>query len=104
MRGVRPAIHLVGTAALALNKSIAKVGSELSGAIGASTIGNDNFSSRRSLAQMREKSPYQRCLIKNRNNDRKLHSNRFFKSLLVASRGFARNFGFEWNKVFPSCL
>ena len=103
MRGVRPAIHLVGTAALALNKSIAKVGSELSGAIGASTIGNDNFSSRRSLAQMREKSPYQRCLIKNRNNYRKLHSNRFFKSegLRAALLG---NFRFEWNKVFPSCL
>ncbi len=86
MRGIRPAIHLVGTAALALNKSIAKVGSALSGAICASAIGDDNFGSRRSLAQMREKSPYQRRLIKNRYNNRNLHSNRFFKSL---STGFA---------------
>jgi hypothetical protein len=77
VRGVRPTIHLVGTAALTLNKSIAKVGSEFSGAIGASTVGDDNFGSRRSLAQMREKSPYQRRLIKNRNNNRNLHSSAF---------------------------
>jgi len=77
---------LPGTAALALNKSIAKVGGEMSGAIGASTIGDNNFGSRRSLAQMLKKRAYQRCLIKNWNDDRELHSDRFFKSL---STGFA---------------
>jgi hypothetical protein len=77
VRRVRPAIHLPGTTALALNKSIAKVGSEISRAIGASAIGDDDFDSRRSLTQMREKSLYQRRLIKNRNNDGNLHSSIF---------------------------
>jgi len=99
---------LIGTAALTLDKSIAKVGSELSCAVGASTIGDNNFGSRRSLAQMLKKRAYQRCLIKNWNDDRELHSNRFFKSLSSgessARMAVPGNFGFEWNKVFPSCV
>ncbi len=68
-RGVRSCIHLRGTTSLALNKLIAETCSEVSRAIGASTIGDNDFGSRRSLAQVREKSPYQRRLIENRNND-----------------------------------
>jgi hypothetical protein len=68
-RGVRSCIHLVGTTSLALNKLIAETCSEVSRAIGTFTIGDDNLGSRRSLAQVREKSPYQRRLIENRNND-----------------------------------
>jgi len=83
---IRPTIHLPSTAALGLHKSITKVGSKLSCAVGASTIGDDNFGSRRSLAQMLKERAYQRCLIKNWNDDRELHSHRFFKSL---STGFA---------------
>jgi hypothetical protein len=69
VRGVRPGIHLVGTTALAFDKPIAEACSEISRAIGTFTIGDDNLGSRRSLAQVREKSPYQRRLIENRNND-----------------------------------
>jgi hypothetical protein len=58
---------------LALNKPIAMTCSEFSGAIRTSAIGDNNFGSERSLAQVSEKSSYQRCLIKDRNNDRKLH-------------------------------
>jgi hypothetical protein len=68
-RGMRPGIHLRGTTPLALNKPIAEACCEISRVIGASTIGHNNFRSRRSLAQVREKSPYQRRLIENRNND-----------------------------------
>ena len=68
-RGVRSCIHLRGTTSLALNKLIAEAYSKVSRAIGASTIGDNDFGSRRSFAQVREKSPYQRRLIENRNND-----------------------------------
>src|SRR6266478_7183443 len=68
-RGVRSCIHLRSPTPLALNKLVAMTCSEFSGAIGASTIGDNDFSSRRSLAQVREKSPYQWRLIENRNND-----------------------------------
>jgi hypothetical protein len=83
MRSVRPGIHLPGTIALALDNPIAKACSEISRAIGASTICDNDFGSGRSLAKVREKSPYQGRLIENRNNDRKLHcltplANRFF--------------------------
>jgi len=102
---IRPTIHLPSTAALGLHKSITKVGSKLSCAVGASTIGDDNFGSRRSLAQMLKERAYQRCLIKNWNDDRELHSHRFFKSLSTGfAWAFARKFGFEWNKVFSSCV
>ncbi len=85
-RGVRSCIHLVGTTQLALNEAIAETCSEVSRAIGASAIGDNNFGSRRSLAQMLKKRAYQGCLVKNWNDDRELHSNRFFKS---PSTGFA---------------
>ena len=73
MRSMRPGIHLPGTIALALDNPIAKACSEISRAIGASTICDNDFGSGRSLAKVREKSPYQGRLIENRNNDRKLH-------------------------------
>ena len=102
--GIGSDVHLFRTAALAASDNlIAEALRQLVGAVSARAIDDNNFRSRRSLAQMREKSPYQRCLIKNRNDDRELHSNRFFKSerLRAALLG---NFRFEWNKVFPSCL
>src|SRR5207245_4480195 len=71
-RGACARLHLVGTAALGLHKSITQVGSELSGTISASTIGDDNFGSRRSLAQMLQERAYQRCLIQNLHDDREL--------------------------------
>ncbi len=80
MRGVRPGIHLRSPTPLALNKLVAMTCSEFSGAIGASAIGDNNFGSGRSLAQMLKKRAYQGCLVKNWNDDRELHSNRFFKS------------------------
>jgi hypothetical protein len=67
---MRRRIHLPGTPLLARNEPVANVGSEISRAIGASTIGYNNFRSRRSLPQVREKSSYQRRLVENRNNDR----------------------------------
>jgi hypothetical protein len=69
VRGLRPGIHLPGTTRLALNKPIAEACSEISRAIGTFTIGDNNFGPRRSLTHVREKSPYQRRLVENRNND-----------------------------------
>ena len=86
VRGVRPGIHLPGTTPLALNEPIAEACREISRPIDASTVGDNNFGSRRSLAQMLKKRAYQGCLVKNWNDDRELHSNRFFKS---PSTGFA---------------
>src|SRR5438128_2522526 len=86
VRGVCPGIHLRSPTPLALNKPIAMICSEFSGAIRTSAIGDNNFGSRRSLAQMLKKRAYQGFLVKNRNDDRELHSNRFFKS---PSTGFA---------------
>jgi hypothetical protein len=68
-RGVRPGIHLPGTIPLALNNPIAEGRGEIGRTISAFTIGNNNFRFRRSLAQMPEKSSYQRCLVENWNND-----------------------------------
>ena len=80
-------VHLHRTAAFAApNKLIAKPRSKLVRAVGACTIDHNDFRSSRSLAQMLEKGAYQRRLIKNWNDDRELHSDRFFKSL---STGFA---------------
>jgi hypothetical protein len=73
VRGVCPGIHLRSPTPLALNKPIAKARSEISGAIGTFAIGDNNFGSGRSFAQMHEKWPYQQYFIKDRNNDRKLH-------------------------------
>jgi len=104
VRGVCPSIHLRSPTPLALNKPIAMTCSEVSGVIRTSAIGDNNFGSGRSLAQMLKKRAYQRCLVENRNNDRELHSNRFFKSPYRLRVALLGNFGFEWNKVFPSCV
>ncbi len=69
VRGVCPSIHLRSTTPLALNKLVAKTHSEPSRAIDASAIGDNNFGSGRSFAQMLKKRAYQRCLVENRNND-----------------------------------
>jgi hypothetical protein len=50
VRGVCPSIHLRSPTPLALNKPIAMTCSEFSGTIRTSAIGDNNFSSRRSLA------------------------------------------------------
>jgi len=55
---MRAAIHLPGTTALALNELIAGARRKLSGAIGASAVGHNDFGSRRPLAQMLEKRAY----------------------------------------------
>ncbi len=54
-------------------KLIAEPCRETIGAIGACTIGDNDFGSGRPLAQMGEKWLYQRRLIKNWNNNRDLH-------------------------------
>ena len=58
VRGMRAGIHLPGTTALALNELIAGARRKLSGAIGASAVGHNDFGSRRPLAQMLEKRAY----------------------------------------------
>jgi hypothetical protein len=73
VRSTRPRIHLYGPTRCALNKLIAKGRGESSCAIGASAVRDDNLGFGRSLAQMREKSPYQLRLVEHRNNDRELH-------------------------------
>src|SRR5204863_9796165 len=83
MRSMHHVIHLAATIAQPVDNPIAKACSEISRAIGASTVCDNDFGSGRSLAKVREKSPYQGRLIENRNNDRKLHcltplANRFF--------------------------
>jgi hypothetical protein len=100
-RAVRPDIHLRGATPLAHNKPIAEACSQISRAIGAFTICDNNFGSRRSLAQMRDRSPYQRRLVENRNNDRKLHclipfANRLFSLTNFPSKEFC------WNKKVAS--
>jgi len=58
-------IHLHGATSLAFNELIAKFGSEPIGAIGAAAVCDNDLRFRRSLAQMLKKRPYQRCLVKN---------------------------------------
>ena len=76
-RGERAGIHLPGTTAIALDKPITKSGSEPICAIGASAVCNNDLRFRRSLAQVLKKWSYQRRLVKNRDDDRDLHSNAF---------------------------
>jgi hypothetical protein len=73
VRGMCPGIHLHGTTPLTRNKPIAMTCSDFSGAIRTSAIGNNDFRSGRSLAQVREEASYQRRLVEDGNNDRKLH-------------------------------
>jgi len=51
-RGARTGIHLYGPITLAYENIITKVSREISRAIGASAIGDDNFSASRSFAQV----------------------------------------------------
>jgi hypothetical protein len=82
-------IHLHGPIGLAPDKLIAKVLGKLRRSIGASPVCDNNFSFRRSLAQMSQKPTYQRRFIKNRNNDRELHSKRatqMFRRCVIFSK------------------
>jgi hypothetical protein len=81
---------LYGAIALAQHKLIAKPRREISRAIRASALGDDNFSASCSLAQLSQEWSYQRRLVEDRNNDRDLHRNGFSNS-----PDFARKFGFE---------
>jgi hypothetical protein len=54
-RSVRPGVHLRRTTPLARDKPIAESCSEVGRPISAFTICDNNFSSRRSLAQVRNK-------------------------------------------------
>jgi hypothetical protein len=73
-RGAAASIHLYCSIALVHDKLIAKTPSEIGRAIRAFTICDNNLCSWRSFAQLVKKWPYQRCLIKDRNNDRELRS------------------------------
>jgi hypothetical protein len=75
----RPGIHLYGPIGFASNKLIAKARGEVDRAIGTSAVRDNNLSFGRALAQMLKKWPYQQRLIKDRNNDRELRSNAFFR-------------------------
>jgi hypothetical protein len=81
-RGVATSIHLYCPVASGLNDLITKARAEGNCVIGASAVSDDNFSAGRSLTQMSQKRPNQRCLIEYRNNDRGLHSTTFSKSPL----------------------
>jgi hypothetical protein len=78
-RSPRTGIHLYGPIGLASNKPIAKASDEVNRAIGTSAVCDNDLSFGRSLAQMQKKRPYQQRLIKDRNNDRQLHSNAFLR-------------------------
>ena len=80
MRNAGAGIHLNGTTAIALDKLITKTGGEPICTIGASTVRNNNLSFGRSLAEMLKTWPYQRRLIKDRNNDREPRSNAFLRT------------------------
>ncbi len=77
--GARAGIHLPATTAIARDKLITKAESEPICAIGASAVCNDDLRFRRSLAQMLKKRSYQRRFVEYRDNDRELHSERFYK-------------------------
>jgi hypothetical protein len=69
LRHTAASVHLYCSTAFAHDKLIAKAPSEISCAIGASTIGDNNLASRRSLAHLLKKWPYQRRFVKDGNND-----------------------------------
>jgi hypothetical protein len=68
-RGTRAGIHLPSTTAPALNEPIAKSSSELSRAIEASAVHDNNLGFWRSLPEMLKKWPYQSRLVEYRDND-----------------------------------
>src|SRR4029434_917219 len=69
VRGTSAKIHLYRSIALAYDNLIARAGREISGAIGASTVGDNNLRFWRSVTQVLKKWAYEWCLIKDRNND-----------------------------------
>jgi hypothetical protein len=69
LRGTSANVHLCCSTAFAHDNLIAKAPSEISRAIGASTICYNNLASRRSLAQLVKKWPYQRRFVKDGNNN-----------------------------------
>ena len=85
-RGARAGIHLPGTTAIALDKPITKSGGEPIRAIGASAVRDNDLGFWRSLAQMLKKWPYQRRLVKNRDDDRDLRPNAFLQNRLTKRR------------------
>jgi len=66
--GARASIHLYRSIALACDNLIAKAGHEISRAIGASAIGDNNLRFWRSVTQMLKKWAYEWRLIKDRHN------------------------------------
>jgi hypothetical protein len=76
-RGACAQVHLRGSIAFGRHNLIAKARREFSRSIGTPPIRDNDLSFGRSLTEMREKSRYQRRLVKNRNNDRNLHSSVF---------------------------
>jgi hypothetical protein len=69
VRSAATSVHLYCSTALGHDNLIAKALCEISRAIGASTICDNNLSSRRPLTQLVKKWPYQRGLVKDGNND-----------------------------------
>ncbi len=77
-------VHLFRAAALAApDNLIAEAFRQSVGAISARAIDDNNFRPTGSFAQVRKKRAYQRRLVKDRNNNRDLHS-RFSSELLFA--------------------
>ena len=72
--GFRSKVHLFRPAACAaLDNLITEALRQPIGAVSACAIDDDNFRPTGSFAQIREKSPYQRRLVKYGNNNRDLH-------------------------------
>jgi hypothetical protein len=77
--GARAGVHLPATAAIALDKLLTESRSESICAIGAATVCDNDLRFRHSLAQMLKKRSYQRRFVEYRDNERELHSERFYK-------------------------
>jgi hypothetical protein len=106
-RDARAGIHLPATTAFALDKLITKSSGQAIRPIRASAIRDDNLSSGRSISQMLKKWPYQRRLVEYRNNDRKLHSERFNKlslSMLPVSKQSSNQCLFCWRQHAKTLL
>jgi hypothetical protein len=69
VRGTSANIHFYRSIALAYDNLIAKAGREISRAIGASAVGDNNLRFWRSVTQVLKKWAYEWRLIKNRHND-----------------------------------
>jgi hypothetical protein len=69
VRSTSANIHLYRSIALAYDNLIAKAGREITRAIGASAVGDNNLRFWRSVTQVLKKWAYEWRLIKNRHND-----------------------------------